>query len=41
MPCEKVAFGTTGQNILLMRYHNMDHVSQAVKALLSRSNATD
>lgn len=41
MPAEKTAFATTGQNVLLMRYFNMDNVSQAIKALTTRVNSTD
>ena len=41
MPSEKTPFSQTGTNSLLMRYYNMDNVSQAVKALSARVNSTD
>lgn len=41
MPCEASAIANKGNNILLMRYYNMDPVKQATKALSSRSNAKD
>lgn len=41
MPAEGTAFATTGLNVLLTRYFNMDPVKQATKALSARSNATD
>lgn len=41
MPSEGSAQSHTGQNSLLMRYYNMDFVSQAIKASALRSNSTD
>ena len=41
MPCELAPFAQTGTNVLLMRYYNMDHVSQAIKALSARTNSGD
>jgi hypothetical protein len=41
MPCETSPFATRGKNILPCRYYNLDGVSQAVKALSARSNATE
>ena len=38
---EKTALATTGNNVLLMRYYNMDNVSQAIKALSDRDNNKD
>ena len=41
MPCEATAIATNNNNRVLMRYYNMDHVSQAIKALSARKNSTD
>lgn len=41
VPAEKTALATTGNNVLLMRYYNMDNVSQAIKALADRENNKD
>lgn len=41
MPCETTAIATNNNSRLLMRYYNMDHVSQAIKAMSARKNSTD
>lgn len=41
MPCESAPISKTGNNVLLMRYYNMDMVKQATKALSSRKNSTE
>lgn len=41
MPSEKSPISTFGNNILLLRYYNMDPVKQATKALSKRSNTSD
>lgn len=41
LPSEKAPITKNGNNILLMRYYNMDPVKQATKALSARNNSKD
>lgn len=41
MPCEATAISKNNTTTLLMRYYNMDPVSQATKAISARSNSKD
>ena len=41
MPCEATAISKNDTTTLLMRYYNMDPVSQATKAISARSNSKD
>lgn len=41
MPCESASVSSVGNNVLLMRYYDMDPVKQATKATTARSNSKD